>query len=209
MPETNKKEDGTIPNEKDIDNAGEQPSIEGTSPGAKDSDADLDIEIDRMQKQLLESEQAASAYKDQLLRLAAEFDNFRKRAEAEKVDFIKFSSEKIIKDLLPILDDFNRALSSGKNSTDYASFLKGMEMIHQKLYKILEEKGLKPIESLGKEFDVTYHDVLMQIQRPDAKPHTIVEEVERGYTLHGKVIKHAKVIVASESKDGSEKEAEK
>ena len=158
----------------------------------------IESDIEKLHTQLEESTSQMNTYKDQLLRLAAEFENFRKRTEAEKTEFVKYSHEKIIKDLLPILDDFERALANGKKSTDFDSFYKGVEMIYQKLQKAFDEKGVKPIESLGKEFDVMYHDVLMQMQKPGVPPHTIIEEVERGYTLHGKVIKHAKVIVAAE-----------
>ena len=157
--------------------------------------------LEKLQKQFSESEALIASYKDQLLRLAAEFENFRKRVEIERAEFVKFSNEKIIRDILPILDDFNRALTNGKANPDFDSFYRGIEMIYQKLYRQLEDKGLKPIESIGRIFDVTYHDVLMQIRRPEVKPHTIVEEIERGYTLHGKVIKHAKVIVAAEQEE--------
>lgn len=170
------------------------------------SENELENDLDKLQKQLSESEVLIGSYRDQLLRLAAEFENFRKRVEVDKADFVKFSNEKIIKDLLPILDDFERALTNGRKNPDMVSFYKGVELIYQKLSKTLEDKGLEPFDSVGREFDVMYHDVLMQIQRPDAKPHTIVEEVERGYMLHGKVIKHAKVIVAAESKDESDTE---
>ena len=173
-------------------NSGEAVAEPGQEAGRIESD------IQKLQSQLEDSTSQMNAYKDQLLRLAAEFENFRKRTEAEKAEFVKYSHEKIIKDLLPILDDFERAMTNGKKNTDFDSFYKGVEMIYQKLQKVFEEKGVKPIDSLGKEFDVMYHDVLMQMQKPGAPPHTIIEEVERGYTLHGKVIKHAKVIVAAD-----------
>ncbi len=171
---------------------------------AAGAEGGLAEDYEKLQKRLAESEGLAASYKDQLLRLAAEFENFRKRAEIDRADFVKFSSEKMIKDILPILDDFNRALTTGKANNDFESFYRGIEMIQQKLYKLLEDKGLKPIDSLGKEFDVTYHDVLMQVQRPGVKAHTIVEEIERGYLLHGKVIKHAKVIVAADTEEQSD-----
>ncbi|HUI31212.1 MAG TPA: nucleotide exchange factor GrpE [Candidatus Acidoferrales bacterium] len=171
-----------------------------------ETEKQIENDFEKLQKQLGETEALVGTYKDQLLRLAAEFDNFRKRVEADKTDFVKFSNEKIIKDLIPVLDDFQRALENGKKNSENESFKKGIELIYQKLYKLLEDKGLKPIESVGKEFDVTYHDVLMQVQREDVKPGTIVEEVERGYALNGKIIKHAKVIVASPGQDGTEQE---
>jgi molecular chaperone GrpE len=158
-------------------------------------------DLEQLQKQLGLAEAMVDSYKDQLLRLAAEFENFKKRVEVDKSEFVKFSNEKMIRDLIPILDDFERALANGEKISETESFRKGVELICQKLYKLLEDKGLKPIDSVGKEFDVMYHDVLMQVPRGDVKPDTIVEEIERGYTLHGKVIKHAKVIVASPAKD--------
>ncbi len=209
MSDTPKKQNSAVQNElseSEFQRNEDQSEETEERPDKRSTEGEAEAEAPRLQKRLEESEQAANAYKDQLLRLAAEFDNYRKRVEIDKAEFVKFSNERIIRDLLPILDDFERAISNGRKSSDYDSFLKGIELIHQKLYKMLEEKGLKPIESMGREFDVTYHDVLMQIQRDDVKPHTIVEEVERGYTLHGRVIKHAKVIVAAESKDGSEED---
>jgi len=167
-------------------------------------------DIEKLQKQLSESESLIGTYKDQLLRLAAEFENYRKRVEADRIEFIKYSNEKMIRELLPILDDFERALANSKSknpsqsqNSDLAgeSFYKGVQLIYQKLFKLLEDKGVKPIDSIGKEFDVTYHDVLMQVPRSDIPPHIIIEEIERGYTLYGKVIKHAKVIVAAPSPD--------
>ncbi len=179
------------------DTAGEPAEESGDQVGQIESD------FEKLQKQLEESDRLTNSYKDQLYRLAAEFENFRKRNETDKAEFIKYSNEKMIRDLIPILDDFERALSTGKKSSDFDSFYKGVEMIYQKLRKVFEEKGVEPIESVGKEFDVAYHDVLMQIPKPGVSPHTIVEEVERGYTMHGKVIKHAKVIVAADNSEES------
>jgi len=182
---------------------GKQISNRDTEKTAVENESQSDIE--KLQKQLSDSESLLGTYKDQLLRLAAEFENYRKRVEADRIEFIKYSNEKMIKELLPILDDFERALvtaksknpSGAQNSENTGeSFYKGVQLIYQKLSKLLEDKGVKPIDSIGKEFDVMYHDVLMQVPRTDVPPHIIIEEVERGYTLYGKVIKHAKVIVA-------------
>jgi molecular chaperone GrpE len=206
MPDDHSERDNA--NEKELPemNKSGKPYEQSSEPLKEDEDTaseaqagEIESDIDKLQKQLAESENLIGSYKDQLLRLAAEFENFRKRTEVDKADFVKFSNEKIIRDLLPVLDDFERALTNGKKNPDFDAFYKGVEMIYQKLRKVFEEKGLKPIESIGHEFDVMFHDVLMQVERPDAAPHTIVEEVERGYTLHGRVIKHAKVIVASDS----------
>ncbi len=190
-------------------NSDATPSPEKIRPDDNDGAIEIESDIESLQKQLSESASLLNSYKDQLLRLAAEFENFKKRTETEKADFVKFSNEKIIRDILPVVDDFERALSNGKKTPDFDAFYKGVEMIYLKLQKFFDDKGVKPIESIGKEFDVMYHDVLMQIQRPGAAPHTVVEEVERGYTLNGKVIKHAKVIVAADNQGEENNKAAK
>jgi|YelNatPaOPRAMG01_1025707.scaffolds.fasta_scaffold00266_32 Molecular chaperone GrpE (heat shock protein) len=199
MNEENKEKE--LNNEHSVNDGELKGDTEGSTNESGLAETALETDIEKLQKQLDESERLVGSYKDQLLRLAADFENFKKRVEQDKIEFIKYANERIIKELLPILDDFSRALINGKATPDFESFYRGVDLIYQKLLKLLESKGVKPIESVGKEFDVTYHDVLMQVPRPDLKPHTIIEEVERGYMLHDKVIKHAKVIVAGESKE--------
>jgi molecular chaperone GrpE len=148
---------------------------------------------------LAEYEQQIAQLKDQLLRKAAEFDNYKRRTENDFLTFTKYASENVIVQLLPVLDDLNRSLKTGKPASGDDPFYKGIEMIAAKFLKVLLAQGLKPIDCVGKEFSVDYHDALLQVPRTDVPPHTIVEEVEKGYLLHDKVIRHAKVIVASEA----------
>ncbi len=136
-------------------------------------------------------------YKDLLLRKAAEFENYKRRMENDTAAIVKFANEDLIASILPIADDFERSLKHAKDSTDFEALLRGIEMIYQKMVKALDALGVKPLETVGKEFSVELHDALMQIPRADVPPHTILEEVEKGYTLRGKVIRHAKVVVAS------------
>ena len=154
-------------------------------------------EIDILKEKIAELEKQSAQYKDQLLRKAAEFDNYRRRTETEMLNFTKFASENVITQLLPILDDLSRSLKSGKEKLDNDPFYKGVELISSKCLKILEAQGLKAMETVGKEFNVDYHDALMQLPKADVPPHTIIEEVEKGYLLFDKVIRHAKVIVSS------------
>lgn len=137
--------------------------------------------------------------KDQLLRKVAEFENFRRRTRDEKDALLKFGAESLILDLLPVIDDFERSLASGKEHPDFESFYKGVEIIYGKLLRTLENRGLKPMDSVGKPFDVDYHDALMQIPRADVEAGTVLDQVEKGYLLHDKVIRHAKVTVAREA----------
>jgi molecular chaperone GrpE len=151
-----------------------------------------------------ELELIVAAYKDQLLRKAAEFENYKRRIEQNSINFAKYASENIVLELLPIIDDLSRSLKSGKDKLENDPFYKGVELIFAKFNKILESQGVKVMESIGKEFNVDFHDVMMQIPRTDVAPHIIIDEIEKGYFLNDKVIRHAKVIVASSPLEQSE-----
>jgi molecular chaperone GrpE len=151
--------------------------------------------------QMEELQQQIEQLKDLLLRKAAEFENYKRRVENESIGLVKFATESLIVDLLPVLDDLERSLKHSKESKDFESFVKGIELIGQKLLKILETRGLRSFETEGKEFDVNVHDALMQVPRPDVPPHTVIEEVEKGYMLNDKVIRHAKVIVSTAERE--------
>ncbi len=164
-------------------------------PEQQEAPQKTEIEIAGEKNALLESQ--IVSLKDQLLRKAAEFDNYKRRTEQNTISFAKYASENIIVELLPIIDDLSRSLKSGKNQLENDPFYKGVELIFSKFNKFLESQGVKAMESVGKEFNVDYHDVMMQIPRTDVAPHVIVEEIEKGYFLYEKVIRHAKVIVAT------------
>jgi molecular chaperone GrpE len=139
--------------------------------------------------------------RDQLLRKAAEFENYKRRTESEISNFLKYANEETISELLPVLDDFERVMSSWNKEHDAETFKKGVELIYEKLKKILEKKGLKEIESTGKPFDVNLHDALMQVENSELKPNTVTETVEKGYYLKDKVLRHAKVLVSKKGDD--------
>ncbi len=155
-------------------------------------------ESEALAAKLADAEQQVAQMKDQLLRKAAEFDNYKRRTENDVLAFTKYASENVIVQLLPVLDDLHRSLKTAKAANGDDPFYKGIEMVAAKFMKALQAQGLKPLDVIGKEFSVDFHDALLQIPRSDVAPHTIVEEVEKGYQLHEKVIRHAKVIVASE-----------
>jgi molecular chaperone GrpE len=153
-------------------------------------------ELEAAKLKITEFETQCGQLKDQLLRKAAEFENYKRRTENDFLNLSKYAGENIITQLLPVLDDFIRSLKIGKEKLETDPFYKGIELIHQKLMKVLENQGLKAMEVVGKEFDVDYHDALMQIPNADVPPHTVLEEAERGYMLAEKVIRHAKVVVS-------------
>jgi molecular chaperone GrpE len=162
-------------------------------------------EAELLQSKVAELENSVNQFKDQFLRKAAEFENYKKRIESDYSMMIKFSTEGLITELLPVLDDFERSMKAGQNAKESnnvavneEAFAKGMELIYNKLKKFMAAQGVKTFESLGKPFDPYYHDALLQVSRKDVSPHTVIEEVEKGYTLHEKVIRHARVIVSAE-----------
>lgn len=184
--------------EKNLDsNETQQQSNEQPSSQPEQSAPEQKSEYELLAEKVADLERQSAAYKDQLLRKAAEFDNYKRRTEADTLNFAKFASENIIAQLLPILDDLSRSLKSGKEKLESDPFYKGVELIYTKFVKILETQGLKTMETVGKEFNVDYHDALMQVPKSDVPPHTILEEIEKGYLLFEKVIRHAKVIVSS------------
>jgi molecular chaperone GrpE len=154
-------------------------------------------ETEELLRKLEDAQKAAELFKDQLLRKAAEFENYKKRTEAEAGLLIKSANEGLILALLPILDDFRRSLKQGGAVLREDPFFLGVELIQNKFSKLLEQYGLSPFDSVGQPFDVEYHDALLQMPSDTVPAHVVLEEVERGYKLNGKVLRHAKVIVSS------------
>jgi molecular chaperone GrpE len=155
-------------------------------------------EMAQLQQKLDEAQATAETYRDQLLRKAAEFENYRRRVEIDQINFVRSANEGLIGLLLPVLDDFVRSLKLGKEQKNYEAFYKGVELIHNKFKQVLENQGLTSFDSLGKPFDVDLHDALLQVPREDVPPNVVVEEVERGYKLNDRILRHAKVVVSAE-----------
>ncbi len=153
-------------------------------------------ERDDPARKLEELQRTADQLRDQLLRKAAEFENYKRRTETDFANLVRSANESLVASLLPVLDDFLRSLKAGKEMADPAAFYRGVEMIYTKLLRILEGQGLAAFESVGEPFDVALHDALLQVPRSDVPPHTVVEEVERGYRFNDRVLRHARVIVS-------------
>lgn len=201
---------GQPANETPADQTPQDESSANSAPAPRQSQEEFQPKTDQfiaeLNQKIVELEQQVALLKDQLLRKAAEFENYKRRTENDFAAFTKFASENIISQLLPVLDDFNRSLKSGKSKmapqaaekSENDPLYKGVEMIYQKFMKLLEAQGLKTMDVVGKEFDVNFHDALLQVPRSDVAPHTVVEEVAPGYLLFDKVIRHAKVIVSAD-----------
>jgi molecular chaperone GrpE len=134
--------------------------------------------------------------KDQLLRKVAEFDNYKKRSDREALQLIQNANEKLILDLLPILDDMERFFQHIEEQKNLDSVLEGSQLIYKKFVDILEKEGLEPMKAVSETFDPEMHDALMQSEDPKSESGTIISEYSKGYLLNGKVIRHAQVIVA-------------
>ncbi|MEW6075346.1 MAG: nucleotide exchange factor GrpE [Candidatus Omnitrophota bacterium] len=155
---------------------------------------------------LKEEAAKASEYWDRLLRLQADFENTRKRLERERTDFIRFANEGLILELLNVLDDLERAVELAQTKhEDLPAFLKGVEMILAHLYELLKKSGVKPIEAKGKQFDPHFHEAMLQVEDSAVAENSVVEELQKGYLLHDRVIRTVKVKVSKKGNQGENK----
>lgn len=135
--------------------------------------------------------------KDKFIRLYSEFENYRRRTAKETVEIRMNAAENLIKELLPVVDDFERAQKSFEEAKDVEPIKEGVELIFHKLQKTLESKGLKPMEAKDQEFDAEVHECVTQFAAGEEQKGKVIEEVEKGYFLNEKVIRYAKVVVGS------------
>ncbi len=152
---------------------------------------------EQLANMLAEAQQMVSEERDKYLRLSAEFDNYRKRTLKEKAELIKNGAEKTLTAILPVLDDFERALKNMEASEETRAMKEGVELIFCKFQKILGQEGLQKIETEGKEFDTDFHEAIALIPAPSEElKGKILDCVQTGYMLNDKVIRHSKVAVA-------------
>ncbi len=153
-------------------------------------------EKDKLKARISELESEVAELKNKNLRLFAEFENFRKRTAREKLELMETASRDLIVDLLPVLDDLERARQAAEGAKDIESVIKGYDLIVEKLWRILEQRGLKPMESKGQPFDPELHDAMTELPVKDKKSKgTVIDEIEKGYFLKDKIIRHARVVV--------------
>ena len=171
------------------------------------SETEEKSEIEKADEKISELETQVKELEDKFLRKVAEFENYKRRVENDQFNLITYGAESFILKLLPVIDDFERSLQHIDTANDSESIKKGIKLVYEKLLKVLDEQGVKKMESVGKPFNVDYHDALMQRKDENVEPHTVLEEIEPGYIYREKVIRHAKVIVSedlSEDIDQSE-----
>lgn len=203
-----------------VDQPVENPSVEKSrteelqSPAVVDEESLLQMNEEQLRdlvKQLLKEreqlQRQVKEFQDLAARRAAELENFRRRVEKEKEDFVRYANEKLLLELLPFIDDLHRAVESGKQQKNYEALAQGIELIYSKVMKILQQIGVRPIETVGRQFDVELHEALMHVPH-EAPEGEIVQEVERGYLYGEKVLRHAKVITSAGKKGSNAQQEE-
>jgi len=166
-----------------------EPEIVAGSDSAQEEAAQIQQDLDSARSE-------AADYLDNLKRLQAEFENFRKRMVREQTDFLSLATQEIIKSLLPVIDNFERALAHEVEGDQAGEYRDGMQLVYAQLLDVLAKEGLSAVEPVGEVFDPSIHEAMMQVEGGDHPEGTIVRVLEKGYTLKGRVIRPAKVAVA-------------
>lgn len=160
--------------------------------------ADKDSLPDNQQEELQKLQAENAEWKDKYLRIYAEFENFRTRNAREKTALILTATEGLMKDLLPVADDFERSLKVMESASDVESIREGVQLVFHKFSGVLSQKGLKAMESIGKPFDAEFHEAVTQMPvSDDSQKGLVIDELEKGYFLHEKTIRFAKVVIGS------------
>lgn len=184
---------------KDQENNNIMAENQSTAPETKSAEA-TQAETESGTETSIAEQQAAelAAANDKYLRLYAEFDNYKRRVSKERIELMQTAGKEIIANLLPVIDDFDRAIKAFETATELEPLKEGVSLVGQKLKNILTQQGLKEMESIGKPFDAELQEAITNVPAPseDLKG-KVIDEIEKGYFLHGKVLRHAKVVVGS------------
>lgn len=177
------------------ENIGTETENENVQENTEQENVELTAE-EKLQKELDEANEKIVTLEDKFLRQVAEFDNYRKRTIKEKAELVKNGGERVMEAILPVLDDFERALSNLSKDENAAEILTGVELIYNKFVGILKQNGLQKIETEGAEFNTDFHEAIALVPTPDENlKGKVLDCVQAGYTLNDKVIRHAKVAV--------------
>ena len=141
-------------------------------------------------------EEPAKKENDQLLRLKADFENTKKRLERDKQDSIRYANEKLLAEVLPVMDDLDRAMASLKEGHDPEMVAKGLKLAQEAMHQVLERHGVTAVKGIGETFDPNLHEAVGVVEAPDEKEGTVMDEVQRGYLLNGRLIRPSRVRIA-------------
>lgn len=165
---------------------------------------ELESMIGKLQADLKERTAEVDSLNDRLLRLHAEFENYKKRASRERSEFVKFANEGLILELLPVMDSLEHAVAMARVGGDVQGLAEGVDIILRLFQTTLEKAGVKPIEALGHEFDPNFHQAVAQVEATDGRDNMAVEEVRKGYLLEGRLLRPAMVKVSNAKVPSSE-----
>ncbi len=157
---------------------------------------ELEKQVEELNGQVESLKAELADTKDKLLRALADFDNYKKRIARERDEMVRCANEVLILKLLDVVDNIERALQSAKQNKDADALIKGIELIYDNLKEVLSKQGLCPIECVGKSFDPNLHEAVMMLEKEGVEPQQVVEELQKGYLLNGKVIRPSKVVVS-------------
>jgi molecular chaperone GrpE len=165
---------------------------------------ELEAGIGRLEAELKERGAEVEALNDRLLRLHAEFENYKKRMARERSEFVKFANEALILEFLPVLDSLERALATARSAAEAQAVAEGLEIILRLFQTTLEKVGVKVIEALEREFDPNLHQAAAQVESPDGRDNIVMEEVRKGYLLEGRLLRPSMVKVSKTRVSSSE-----
>ncbi|MBE9530503.1 MAG: nucleotide exchange factor GrpE [Proteobacteria bacterium] len=190
----------TIEINTEIEENGKKKKISKEIDSGKEDKEKNDDPLKVMEASLESMEQESKDSHDRFLRVSAEFENYKKRAAREMNDFRKFANESFVKAMLPVVDNLDRAIeSSSDDDHSNSSVVEGVNMTLKEILKIFEQFGVKPFESLGKTFDPALHQAVMQEESDDHPEKTILNELEKGYMMHDRLLRPAMVVVSKKT----------
>jgi molecular chaperone GrpE len=165
---------------------------------------------DDLMGNIQEAEKKAAEHYDKYVRAVAELDNYKKRAVRDKADAIKYGNESLLRDILPLVDNVDRALEHAGTSDDFAAFKNGLKMLHEQLLCCLKKHGVEVIDTAGKDFDPNVHEAMLQVESDEHEASKVVSEFERGYLLNGRLLRPSKVCVCTrpEKEDRQDREGD-
>jgi molecular chaperone GrpE len=161
-------------------------------------------EIEELKQKLEGKEKEAKEHYDRLLRMAADFENYKKRAVREKEEWTKFANEDLIKGILPFIDNLERAVNHSEKTEDFQSLVEGIKLTIQQLLQALNKFGVSPIESLGKPFNPAVHQAMLVVETDQQEPNQVVEEFQKGYLLNDRLLRPATVSVSKLPMEGAQ-----
>jgi molecular chaperone GrpE len=207
MPGMSEKVQIEIQDSEDQDQSAEPAAPENqTPPTDSDDTPEVKSEEEDLTVKLQAARQQAQEYYDRLLRVSAEFDNYKKRTAREMQDVVKYANEKMAKELLVVVDNLERAIEAAcVECADDDPMVKGIHLTLSEVLKILERHKVQPVKALGEPFDPAFHQAMMQEEVNDQPPNTVVREMQKGYVMHDRLLRPSMVVVSKVSEKKAEK----